>query len=111
MIWSEQLTDAQLRMVVASGDDDGSSGYGVPLRGAAWATARALVAKGIGWIEGGRPNGSDLEGLYFNNGEGVEIVHEFDEACGECGKVDEVNDLGLCVACDCEANGPFGVGT
>lgn len=79
MIWSEDLTNAQLRMVMESGDDDVVSGYGVELRGAGWATARALVGKKLGWIEGGAPNGSELPGLYFNNREGVLITHEFDE--------------------------------
>ena len=78
--WSEDLTDAQLRMVMESGEDriDGN-GFGVDLRGARWATARALVSKGLGWIEGGAPNGSSLPGLYFNNSEGVRILHEFDD--------------------------------
>lgn len=78
-IWSEHLTDKQLLMVIESGDDDGASGYGVELRGPNWTTARSLTAKGLGWIEGGAPNGSDLPGLYFNNIEGVRIAHEFDE--------------------------------
>jgi hypothetical protein len=78
--WSEDLTDAQLRMVMESGDDDQASGFGVEIRGAGqWATARSLAHAGLGWIEGGAPNGSSLPGLYFNNREGVEITHEFDE--------------------------------
>jgi hypothetical protein len=67
-------------MVMESGDSDGVSGFGVELIGAgAWATARSLQAKGLGSIEGGAPNGSSLAGLYFNNADGVELTHEFDE--------------------------------
>ena len=80
MTWSADLTDAQLRMVMQSGDNRGDDGFGVELRGAGdWAVARALVAKELGSIEGGIPNGSNLPGLYFNNAEGVRITHEFDE--------------------------------
>lgn len=77
--WSNDLTDAQLRMVMQSGDHDGASGYGVEINGGQWAAARSLVKAGLGWIEGGKPNGSSLPGLYFNNRDGVEITHEFDE--------------------------------
>lgn len=63
-------------MLRCSGYDrrDGN-GYGVPLTGAGnWATARALQAKGLGWIEGGRPQGSELEGLFFANRAGIAAV-------------------------------------
>nr|WP_218821377.1 hypothetical protein [Sphingomonas laterariae] len=63
-------------MLRESGHDplDGR-GYGVELRGAGeWATARALVAASLGWIEGGRPQGSELPGLFFANRDGVAIV-------------------------------------
>lgn len=76
--WGEHLTDSQLKMVIASGQDDDGSGFGVELVGAgSWATARNLQRIGLGWIEGGAPNGSDLPGLYFNNAEGVRIVNEY----------------------------------
>lgn len=80
-LWSEDLSDAQLRMVMESGEGNlWSSGFGVELRGAgAWSVARSLVSKELGTIEGGAPNGSNLPGFYFNNSEGVRITHEFDE--------------------------------
>jgi hypothetical protein len=80
VLWSNDLTDAQLSMVSESGDHDGATGFGVELNGAGqWATARSLVKAGLGWIEGGAPNGSSLAGLYFNNRDGVEITHECDD--------------------------------
>jgi hypothetical protein len=99
--WSNDLTDAQLRMVMQSGDHDGASGYGVELAGAGqWATARSLEKAGLGWIEGGAPNGSSLSGLYFNNRDGVEITHEFDE-----NKDDDWQDH--CGNPDCDMCPPF----
>ena len=80
-IWSEHLSDAQLRMVMESGHNErlGEEGFGVELIGAgAWVVARSLAAKGVGTIDGGAPNGSSLPGLYFNNAEGVRITHEVD---------------------------------
>lgn len=78
-VWTENLTDAQLRMVMDSGNDGFfPGGHGVELTGSgAWKVARALVAKGLGTIEGGAPQGSSLPGLYFNNEEGGRIVGEF----------------------------------
>ena len=80
--WTEDLTDAQLRMVMDSGNEGFfPGGHGVELTGSgAWKVARALVAKGLGTIEGGAPQGSSLPGLYFNNNEGARIFGEFDEA-------------------------------
>lgn len=82
-LWSDDLTDAQLRMVIDSGDKAfgrTGSGAGVELIGSsAWRVARSLVAKGLGSIEGGAPNGSDFPGLYFNNEEGARIVGEFED--------------------------------
>ena len=82
-VWSEHLTDAQLRMVIDSGDKAfgiTGSGAGVELIGSgAWSVARSLVAKGLGSIEGGAPKGSDFPGLYFNNEEGARIVGEFED--------------------------------
>lgn len=70
-IWTNDLTDAQLKMLIDSGDNQ----CGVELRGASWATARALQAKGLGSIEG--DPGASLSGLFFANDEGVRILHEF----------------------------------
>jgi hypothetical protein len=95
MMWSNDLTDAQLRMVTESGDNDGG-GFGVELRGSgAWATARSLVKAGLGTIEGGSPNGSSLPGLYFNNAVGVVVVHECDD---EPEELDEWEALGRRIA-------------
>lgn len=70
------LTPRQRLMLRCSGHDprDGR-GYGVPLRGSSdWRTARALVARDLGWIEGGHPNGSLLEGLFFATPAGIAAV-------------------------------------
>lgn len=81
-LWSDGLTDAQLKMVIDSGEAPMGGGFGVELRGPSWITARSLVKHGLGSIEGGAPNGSELPGLYFNNDEGVRILNEFaDEPC------------------------------
>lgn len=71
-IWTEDLTDAQLKMLIASGKDR----YGVELRGANWRTARSLQTLGLGGIEG--DPGAELPGLFFGNDEGVRILGEFD---------------------------------
>ncbi len=71
-----KLTDRQRLMLRRSGHDpkDGC-GYGTPLRGAGeWAIARSLVKRELGWIEGGQPQGSELEGLFFANRDGVAAV-------------------------------------
>lgn len=95
-IWSEHLTDHQLLMVMESAEDapDAARGYGVELSGGKWATARSLVRKGLGYIDGD-PRGS-LPGLYFNNEEGVRVSHEFDDeeeeecwGCPLCGHHEE----------------------
>jgi len=70
------LTPAQVAMLQSSGHDprDGN-GYGVDLTGAGnWRTARILQSLGLGWIEGGHPNGSVLPGLFFANRDGVAAV-------------------------------------
>jgi hypothetical protein len=90
-LWTENLTDAQLAMVIESGQRDEFGGYGVEIRGAQWRTARSLVAGGCGDIEDGAPNGSSLPGLYFNNAHGVEIVNEF--------KDDDLSEPELCASC------------
>jgi len=75
---SSDLTDRQLRMVQDSGEHRAShDGYGVELRGGSWTTARSLVAHGLGWIQG--DPGGEIAALYFNNAEGVQILHEFDD--------------------------------
>jgi hypothetical protein len=68
--WCDGLTDAQLK-------NTATSGFGVDVTGARWRTAGNLVAKGLGSIEGGAPNGSTLPGLYFNNAEGIRVLNEF----------------------------------
>ncbi len=87
-IWSEDLTDPQLKMVAASSD----KGFGVDLRGPGdWRVARRLQLLGLGHIEGGAPNGSELPGLYFNDTEGERVCNEFaddpddDYRCPICG--------------------------
>ncbi|GGZ02382.1 hypothetical protein [Novosphingobium colocasiae] len=70
-----KLTPYQATMLRLSGFDpiDGN-GYGIELRGSPdWAAARKLVKLGLGWIEGGRPNGSELPGLFFANHEGTAV--------------------------------------
>lgn len=83
-IWTEDLTDAQLKMLMESSVE----GYGVELTGAGnWRVAGNLVGKGLGHIEGGAPNGSSLPGLFFANEEGVRILREFepeDDEADEC---------------------------
>lgn len=70
------LTPRQTMLLRCSDfDPSDGNGYGVDLRGAAeWAAARKLVKLGLGWIEGGKPNGSDLPGLFFANHEGTAIT-------------------------------------
>lgn len=67
------LSDAQKRMVLASGPDDrdGHEGCGVELTsGADYAIAKALEHKGLGHRQG--PGGS-LPGMYWNNENGLEL--------------------------------------
>jgi len=75
---AEDLTAPQLAMVLESGSDDqhgvGHEGYGVELRGSAWATARSLNRLGLGWIQG--DPGGELPGLYWNNIHGVCIARD-----------------------------------
>lgn len=57
-------------------DPRDGNGYGVELRCAAdWRTARALQRRNLGWIEGGKPQGSELPGLFFANHDGTAITH------------------------------------
>lgn len=97
-IWSEDLTDAQLSMVIESGCENYGEGFGVELRGSArWRVARNLEKLGLGDIEGGAPNGSSLPGLYFNNSEGARIVNEFaedDEDTDDCPFCDHWHGVG-----------------
>lgn len=80
MVWTEDLTDKQLKMLLDSGIDRyGDGGYGVVLRGGNWNTALSLERLGLGYIEGGYHRGSNLPGLYFNGIEAVRILREFDE--------------------------------
>jgi hypothetical protein len=77
-----RLTKAALAMLRESGHDERDGcGFGVELHGAGrWAVARGLQALGMGWVEGGQPNGSSLPGLFFANAEGVQWVAEDSEA-------------------------------
>jgi hypothetical protein len=75
----------------AAGVDPRTSGFGVELIGAgAWSVARRLVARELGWIENGKPNGSSLPGLFFANVDGVTMVSDEDDphsrmcCCPEC---------------------------
>lgn len=55
-------------------------GYGVELIGAgAWRVARKLVDQELGTIEGGRPNGSELCGLFFANRDAADLLGLFDD--------------------------------
>lgn len=81
----KEFTNPQLAMIRASGEKGffGGGGCGVEIRGAGqWAIARSLVKMGFGTIEGGIPNGSFLPGLYFNNEDGISVLHEDEEAQG-----------------------------
>lgn len=71
------LTDRQKIILHCSGFDrrDGN-GFGVHLIGASdWRTARSLVKRGLGWIEGGYCQGSNLPGLFFANHEGTALAY------------------------------------
>jgi len=81
-----KLSDHQLLMLRASRFDplDGN-GLGVQLMSARnWRTARSLEKRGLGWIQGGHPNGSELPGMFFANHEGTAITHpeELEEYLG-----------------------------
>jgi len=75
---SLRLTPAETNMLLRSAEGCGdrlTSGFGVELRGAGqWGIARRLVQRELGWIEGGRPNGSELPGLFFANSDGLAWV-------------------------------------
>ena len=74
---SPKLSRHQLVMLRCSGfDHKDGNGFGVHLMTASsWRTARSLVARDLGWIQGGHPNGSDLPGLFFANHNGTAITH------------------------------------
>mgnify|MGYP001758579162 CR=1 FL=1 len=81
-----KLSDHQLLMLRASRFDplDGN-GLGVQLMSARnWRTARSLEKRGLGWIQGGHPNGSELPGMFFANHGGTAITHpeELEEYLG-----------------------------
>jgi hypothetical protein len=85
-LWTEDLTDKQVLMLADTRDNTGFE-----LRGGEWATARALVRKGLGEIIG---EGGSLPPMFWPNEEGLRIAHEFDEEdepdecpmCGNCGE-------------------------
>lgn len=78
-----KLTPAMEHMIRLSWDGAPRShgdGYGVELRGqGAWTVARLLVASDFGHIEGGRPNGSDLPGLFFATRDAADFIGLFDD--------------------------------
>lgn len=72
-----KLSFDQLTMLRTSGFDwkDGC-GFGVQMMSARnWRTARSLEKRKLGWIQGGRPNGSELPGYFFANQDGTSITH------------------------------------
>lgn len=83
LLWSEDLTDAQFRMVAACKGDGTQLGdsVGYELRGADFAVARALERKGLGHIDG---IGGSLPPLFWLSEEGVRIAHEFDPDEDDC---------------------------
>lgn len=78
LLWSDDLTDKQLAMVMACKGDGTQLGesVGYELCGADFTVARALERKGLGTIDG--IDGS-LPPLFWLNEEGVRIAHEFDD--------------------------------
>lgn len=80
-----KLTPKQVAMLEESGHDTKDRcGFGVELRGAGdWNSARSLRDLELGWIEGGRPQGSELPGLFFANRAGVGMVAEDGDVEGE----------------------------
>jgi hypothetical protein len=86
-LWSDDLSEAQLKMVAACKGDGAQLGdsVGYELHGADFSVARALERKGLGYIAG---MGGPLPPLFWLNEEGVRIAHEFDpepEDCDICG--------------------------
>lgn len=83
------LTEREMAMLDESASEIAgweTSGNGVELRGSGdWRVARALVRRELGWIEGGRPNGSELPGLFFANSDGLDWVREPDQPEDEDG--------------------------
>lgn len=86
LLWSDDLTDKQLAMVMACKGDGAQLGdsVGYELRGSDFTVARALERKGLGSID---DIGGSLPPLFWLNEEGVRIAHEFDEDddCDTCG--------------------------
>lgn len=72
-----RLSDHQVVLLRCSGfDPKDGNGYGVEIRGASeWRTARSLERLGLGWIENGYANGSNLPALFFANDEGTALTH------------------------------------
>lgn len=69
------LTAAMQAMVIASEPDDltGEEGCGVPLRGSAYRTAKALEAMGVGHYQ---EAGSLYAGMYWSNSKGLSLRTE-----------------------------------
>lgn len=74
------LTDAQLIMLMEVND-----GTGFELSGGRFATARALVRKGLGTIDG---EGGSLPPLFWASAEGLCVANEFNDGfdCKLCGR-------------------------
>lgn len=96
LLWSDDLTDKQLAMVMACKGDGTQLGdsVGYELRGSAFTVARALERKGLGVVDG---VGGSLPPLFWLNEDGVRIAHEFDKDPDDDG-FDE-REIG-CVNCD-----------
>ncbi len=82
LLWSDDLTDAQMRMVMDCKGDGTQLGdsVGYELHGKDFTTARALVRKGLGTIDG---EGGSLPPLFWLNEDGVRIAYEFDDEPSE----------------------------
>ena len=76
------ITPAMEALIKASWDGlslGNHSGFGVELYGPGpWSVARRLEAAKLGWIEGGKPNGSDLPGLFFATSFAADLIGLFD---------------------------------
>ena len=76
MNFTWDFTPAQKAMLLASDPDDisGREGAGLELRtGAAYATAKALQRKGLGYVVG---PGGPLSGMYWSNADGLAVRAE-----------------------------------
>lgn len=68
---------ASQRLMLRCSAGGAVQGEGGPVRlmgGGNWQTARSLEARGLGWIEGGRPAGSALAGVFYANSDGLAVM-------------------------------------